>query len=54
MGFTKVSEMLSILIWSKANHDGIKTGGFLLTITAGAFSSYIPNTTYVFGSTSIL
>jgi hypothetical protein len=28
MGFTKVSEMLSILIWSRANHDGSKTIGF--------------------------
>ena len=35
MGFTKVSEMLSILIWSRANHDGSKSNGFLLTITDG-------------------
>ena len=40
MGFTKVSEMLSILIRSGANHDGSKTNGFLLAMTAGAFSSY--------------
>ena len=52
--FTKVSDMLSILICSRANHDGSKTNGFLLAMTAGAFSSYIPNTTYVYGSTSIL
>jgi hypothetical protein len=31
MGFTKVSEMLSILIWSRANHDGSKTIIFLYT-----------------------
>ena len=40
MGFTKVSEMLSILIRSGTNHDGSKTNGFLLAMTSGAFSSY--------------